>query len=235
MYEIRHVITRMRLGESDREIERAGLMGRRKAGQLRAIAIDQGWLDQSLPLPPNEELEALVQSPRAQQPSQSLAAPMAALICTWMERGIQATTIHEALVERYGFTGGYDSVKRFIRRNKKATPATVFLDHPPAETAQVDFGAGPIIIDVHTGEVMKTYFFCGDSICTQGQFEHVAHRVSERTSKKKASNSCLPQLCNQLVQLATVDFSCLPQPSRAGQFQAKSLCWAQELVKHLPR
>jgi len=31
MYEIRHVITRMRLGESDREIERAGLMGRRKA------------------------------------------------------------------------------------------------------------------------------------------------------------------------------------------------------------
>mgnify|MGYP000874300205 FL=1 len=40
MYEIRHVITRMRLGESDREIERAGLMGQRKAGQLRAIAID---------------------------------------------------------------------------------------------------------------------------------------------------------------------------------------------------
>jgi hypothetical protein len=74
---------------------------------------------------------------------------MAELICTWMERGIQATTIHEALFERYGFTGGYDSVKRFIRRNKKAAPATVFLDHPPAETAQVDFGAGPVIMDPH--------------------------------------------------------------------------------------
>ncbi len=57
-----------------------------------------------------------------------LAAPMAALICTWMERGIQVTTIHEALVERYGFTGGYDSVKCFIRRNKKAAPATVFIN-----------------------------------------------------------------------------------------------------------
>lgn len=61
---------------------------------------------------------------------------MADLIRTGMERGIQATTIHETLVERYGFTGGYDSVKRFLRRNKKATPATVFLDHPPAETPQ---------------------------------------------------------------------------------------------------
>ncbi|KAF5048898.1 IS21 family transposase ISPpu7 [anaerobic digester metagenome] len=170
MYEIRHVITRMRLGESDREIERAGLMGRRKAGQLRAIAIDQGWLDPSRPLPPNEELEALVLSPRAQQPSQSLAAPMAALICTWMERGIQATTIHEALVERYGFTGGYDSVKRFIRRNKKAAPATVFLEHPPAETAQVDFGAGPVIIDVHTGEVMKTWFFVMTLTCSKHMY-----------------------------------------------------------------
>jgi hypothetical protein len=56
MYEIRHVITRMRLGESDREKERAGLMGRRKAGQLRAIAVDQGWLDPSRSLPPNEDL-----------------------------------------------------------------------------------------------------------------------------------------------------------------------------------
>ena len=170
MYEIRHVIIRMRLGESDREIERAGLMGRRKASQLRAIAIEQSWLDPSRSLPPNEELEALVQSSRPPQTSQSLAAPMAELIRTWMERGIQATTIHEALVERYGFTGGYDSVKRFIRCNKKATPATVFLDHPPAETAQVDFGAGPIIIDVHTGEVMKTWFFVMTLTCSKHMY-----------------------------------------------------------------
>ena len=105
----------MRFGESDRELQRAGLMGRRKAGQLRVIAIGQDWLDPSRPLLPNEDLEALVQSPCAHQPSQSLAVPMATLI---------------------------------FRRNKKATPATVFLEHPPAETAQVDFGAGPVIIDV---------------------------------------------------------------------------------------
>ena len=170
MHEIRHVITRMRLGESDREIARSGFMGRCKAGQLRAIATEQGWLDTSRPLPPNEDMEAFVLAPRAKQPSQSLAVPMAGLIRTWMEQGVQATTIHQALVERYGFTGGYDCVKRFIRRNKKALPATIILDHPPAETAQVDFGAGPVITDVHTGEVMKTWFFVMTLPCSKHMY-----------------------------------------------------------------
>ena len=44
VHEIRHVIARMRLGESDRQIAKAGLMGRVKAGKLRLLAQDQGWL-----------------------------------------------------------------------------------------------------------------------------------------------------------------------------------------------
>lgn len=58
MHEIRHVIARMRLGESDRDIARAGAMGRLKAAQLRALALEQGWLDLSRPLPPNDVLES---------------------------------------------------------------------------------------------------------------------------------------------------------------------------------
>jgi transposase len=33
------------------------------------------------------------------------------------------------------------------------------LDFAPGEAAQVDFGSGPQIIDVFTGEVIKTWFF----------------------------------------------------------------------------
>jgi hypothetical protein len=84
-----------------------------------------------------------------------------------MERGIQATTIHEALVECYGLKDGYDSEKRFIGRNKKATPATVFLEHPPVEIVQVDIVAGPIIFDVHTGEIIKTWFFVMTQTCSK--------------------------------------------------------------------
>lgn len=170
MFEIRNVIMRMRLGESDRKIERAGLMGRRKASQLRSIARKQGWLNLSTIVPSNEELEAFVRLHPTKQLSQSLAAPMSELILTWMEQGIAATTIHDVLVERYGFTGSYDSVKRFVRRNKKMIPATVFLDHPPGETAQVDFGTGPVITDVHTGEVMKTWFFVMTLTCSKHMY-----------------------------------------------------------------
>jgi hypothetical protein len=95
----------MRLCESDRDIARAGAMGRPKAAQLRALALEQGWLDLSQPLPPNDVLESLLQLPRSKQPSQSLAKPFADQICTWADEGIQTKTIHQALVERYGFTG----------------------------------------------------------------------------------------------------------------------------------
>ena len=44
MYEYRQVIYRMRLGESNRAISKAGLMGRKKAAELRKIAQAQGWL-----------------------------------------------------------------------------------------------------------------------------------------------------------------------------------------------
>ena len=42
MYECRQILVRMRLGESDRELAKAGLIGRRKAGRLREIAQAHG-------------------------------------------------------------------------------------------------------------------------------------------------------------------------------------------------
>jgi hypothetical protein len=49
MFEYRQVLTRMRLGDTDRAIARAGLMGRRKAGALRRVAEAAGWLDPAKP------------------------------------------------------------------------------------------------------------------------------------------------------------------------------------------
>ncbi len=47
MYEYRQVIFRMRLGESDRAIAKAGLMDRAKAAELRKFAREHGWLQKS--------------------------------------------------------------------------------------------------------------------------------------------------------------------------------------------
>ena len=56
MFEYRQVLTRMRLGDTDRAIARVGLMGRRKVARLRRTAEAAGWLDVATPLPGDPEL-----------------------------------------------------------------------------------------------------------------------------------------------------------------------------------
>jgi len=51
MYQFRQILTHMRSGQSDRQIAKAGLMGRPKAGALRVLALEHGWLDPAQPLP----------------------------------------------------------------------------------------------------------------------------------------------------------------------------------------
>ena len=51
MFEYRHIVVRMRLGDSDRALAKAGLIGRPKAKALRAVAAAQGWLDPKTSLP----------------------------------------------------------------------------------------------------------------------------------------------------------------------------------------
>ena len=58
MYQYRHILVRMRLGESDRQIDAAGLMGRRTAAKLRKKALKEGWLDSEQPLP-TEQAEGI--------------------------------------------------------------------------------------------------------------------------------------------------------------------------------
>ena len=67
-----------------------------------------------------------------------------------------------ALKRRHGYTGSYSSVRRFVRSLAPTTPqVTSVLEFAAGEAAQVDFGKGPEIIDVHTGEVLSTWVFVG--------------------------------------------------------------------------
>ena len=68
MFEYRQVLTRMRLGDTDRAIARTGLMGRRKLAQLRRTAEAAGWLDVATPLPGDPELAEHLGSVRYHSP-----------------------------------------------------------------------------------------------------------------------------------------------------------------------
>ncbi|WP_215885572.1 hypothetical protein [Igneacidithiobacillus copahuensis] len=135
MFTIRQILVRMRQGDTDREIARSGLMGRKKLGALRRDVAQRGWLDAHQPLPEDSELAAALQhqaQPASTQRESSLK-PFEAQITRWAAEGIQGTTIHAALVRNHGFTGSYSAVKRAIRRLLPATPpkATMRLTFAP--------------------------------------------------------------------------------------------------------
>lgn len=159
MYQYRQIIFRMRMGESDRQIAKAKLLGRLKCAQVREIAESQGWLD-SVALPEDAVLARTFESKKPNPTQQSLVEAHAEQVTKWWQEGIHGTTIHQALVSRFGFIGAYSSVRRYLQKLRQDHPqASCLLEFEPGEAAQVDFGQGPTITDVFTGEVSKTWIF----------------------------------------------------------------------------
>jgi transposase len=160
MHEIRQVLVRMRLGDSDRTIAQTGLMGRKKAAVIRQLAQAHGWLDASKPLPEDGVLAQVLQAPGTRRQMSSQVLPHQEDVLAWWKQGIVGTTIHQALVRKYDFAGSYSSVRRFLQQLEAHHPeVTTVLDFAPGEVAQVDFGKGPTITDVYTGEVLSTWIF----------------------------------------------------------------------------
>lgn len=174
MYQYRQILSRMRLGESDRDLARAGLVGRKKAARFREVAKSKGWLDLGRPLPDEAELAPTLGAVRQKPAVASLVELHREQVTTWAADGIDATTIHRALVRRYGFTGSYSAVRRFVQSLPEHAPkATVALDFAAGSAAQVDFGAGPKLIDPHTGEIVSSWVFVMTLCFSRHQYAEV--------------------------------------------------------------
>ena len=147
MYQYREVLGRMKAGDSDRDLARAGLLGRDRAATFRGLAREQGWLEPGGALPEEAAISALLGQVKRPASTVSAAEPWRSQITAWDEQGVQGTTIHAALRRDHGFTGSYSSIARFLNGLHEARPpdVTVRLQFAPGEAAQVDFGAGPMM------------------------------------------------------------------------------------------
>jgi hypothetical protein len=65
------------------------------------------------------------------------------------------------LVDGHGFTGGYQSVKRFVRKLRgPVTPeARVIIESRAGEEAQVNYGSGMMVRDPDSGKYRRTRLF----------------------------------------------------------------------------
>ncbi len=106
----------------------------------------------------------------------------------WIEKqvglGRNGVAIYQDLVERFGFTHKYNSVKRFVRGIKKKDPKQFDrLEYPPGEEAQVDYGTGAKTLH-HTGKYLKPRLFVMTLKYSRRSFRKVVWKSSQETWAK---------------------------------------------------
>jgi transposase len=78
-----------------------------------------------------------------------------------LSRGRNARAIWQDLVDARGFTGGYQSVKRFVRKllGSPSKEACAVIETAPGVQAQVDYGTGPMARDPASGKYRRVRLF----------------------------------------------------------------------------
>jgi transposase len=133
---------------------------RRTVKRYREWAEKEGLLRGELPAV--EQLQALLAEamPEAEPPQNvSSVEPYRSVVEKLVREKVEVAAIHERLKER-GFTGSYSAVYRFVRRIAPRQPeATVRVERPPGEEAQVDFGYAGWMIEPESGKKRRTWAF----------------------------------------------------------------------------
>jgi len=99
-----------------------------------------------------------------------------------LSRGRNAMGIWQDLVDTHGFTGGYQRVKRLVRKLRGAVSpeARVIIETRPGEEAQVDYGTGPMVRDPDTGKYRRTRLF----VLTLGSSRKCVRLLTFRSSAR---------------------------------------------------
>ena len=94
-------------------------------------------------------------------PSASVCEAYRELIEQGLARGRNSKAIWQDLVSGHGFAGGYQAVKRFVRklRGPQRPEAAGIILTAPGEEAQVDYGSGPMVRDPQSGKYRRARLF----------------------------------------------------------------------------
>jgi transposase len=105
--------------------------------------------------------ESVVSPVPGRAPTASACEPYRELILEGLRRGRNAMAIWQDLVDGYGFTGRYASVRRFVGRLRGGPAPEPFtiITTAPGEEAQVDYGEGPMVRHPETGKYRRTRLF----------------------------------------------------------------------------
>jgi hypothetical protein len=94
-------------------------------------------------------------------PTLSACEPFREAIELGLSRGRNAVAIWHDLVSENGFCGGYQTVKRFVRKLRSTQPLAprAVIVTEPGQEAEVDYGRGPMVRDPQSGKYRRTRLF----------------------------------------------------------------------------
>src|SRR5205814_4052805 len=94
-------------------------------------------------------------------PSASACEPYREVIEAALSLGRNAMAIWQDLVDDHGFRARYASVRRFVLqlRGDTSPDACSIITTPAGQEGQVDYGAGPMVREPHTGKYRRTRLF----------------------------------------------------------------------------
>ena len=175
------IATLLRAGRSQREIERATGIDRKtiRTYQLR-FAAEQA---NSLGVATGSELQIPPPCPPAvAQPSVSACEPHSEFIEAQLRLKRNFMAIYQDLVDQHGFTGAYNSVKRFAGGLRQGAPEQFDrLEFAPAEEAQVDYGEGAPTRVLGSTRYRKPRLFVMTLRYSRRSFRRVVWKSSQQT------------------------------------------------------
>jgi hypothetical protein len=129
---------------------------------------------------PANENEVITDSALVSGPS--ACEPYREAIDLGLSRGRNARAIWQDLVSEYGFASSYQSVQRFVRKQRGVqTPeARVVIVTAAGQEAQVDYGTGPMVRDPENRKYRRTRLFVMTLGCSRKSVRLLTFRSSSR-------------------------------------------------------
>ena len=94
---------------------------------------------------------------------------------------LTAQRIYQDLVEEHGYKGGYDSVKRYVRKlHKRHRRYRERLPHLPGREAQVDYGKSTCLVRIN-GRYKRMWFFKMTLSCSKHAYEELVEKQDIET------------------------------------------------------
>ncbi len=112
----------------------------------------------------------------------SVCEPFREAIELGLSRGRDAIAIWQDLVAESGFGGGYQTVKRYVRklRGKQPLQPRAVIRTEPGEESQVDYGTGAMVRDPQTRKYRRTRLFVMVLGCSRKAARFLTFRSSSR-------------------------------------------------------